>query len=320
MIDVDGIRQILKQSNIYGSESSKNFICKCIYCGDKGKNHHFHGYLSKVDNVPCYHCFYCNKSTSVSKFLFDLTGDEHKDLVVPVNNKNYVKKSTVKKVEYKVPEINSLDFPAKSLYMRRRTFGKLDVTTEIPNLIFDIKEFFNINNLDPFKYLEGWQLEYIQNTMIAFLSKRHTILYCRAVVNDVPTKFKKIELQKDDVYPGLDYYCIDNYIQKSNMVVLSEGNFDILGCYSLDTLGLRDKCRAYCAGCTFSYDQLLRSVCLDFGLYNPDVIVLSDSDKQKCHYMKFLNSAKDFTNKIEIYYNSCAKDFGDYPHKAVKLF
>ncbi len=320
MIDVDGIRQILKQSGIYGSETSKNFICKCIYCGDKGKNHHFHGYLSKEDNVPCFHCFYCNKSTSIPRFLLDLTGDERKDLIVPVNNKNYVKKNIVKKVEYKIPEIDGLEFPAKSLYMRRRTFGKLDVSTEIPNLIFDIRAFFDINNIDSDKYLTGFELDYLQNTMIAFLSKRNTMLYCRAVVNDVPIKFKKIELQKDDVYPGLDYYCLDNLIQTSNTVVLSEGNFDILGCYSLDTLGLNNNCRAYCSGCTFSYDQLLRSVCLDFGLYNPDVIILSDSDKQKYHYTKFLNSVKDFTNKIEIYYNSYAKDFGDYPQKPVKLF
>lgn len=319
MIDVNGIREILKQSNIYGSETSKNFICKCIYCGDKGKNHHYHGYLSKEDNVPFYHCFFCNHSTSISKFLFDLTGSDRKDLIVPVNNKNYVKKNVSKRVEYKIPEIDRLDFPNKSLYMRRRTFGRIDIN-EIPNLIFDIKEFFRLNNLDIFKYLDGWEQEYIQNTMVGFLSKRNTILYCRAISNDVPRKFKKITLQEDDIYPGLDYYCIDNFKQNSNLIVLSEGNFDILGCYSLNTLDLKDKCRAYCAGCTFSYEQLLKSVCVDFSLYRPDVIILSDADKQKYHYKKFIENTKDFVNSIELYYNSCGKDFGDFPHKAVKLF
>ena len=319
MIDVNGIRDILKQSNIYGSETSKNFICKCIYCGDKGKNHHYHGYLSKEDNVPFYHCFFCNHSTSISKFLLDLTGSDRKDLIVPVNNKNYVKKNVSKRVEYKIPEIDRLEFPNKSLYMRRRTFGRLDVD-EIPNLIFDIKEFFRLNNLDIFKYIDGWEQDYVQNTMVGFLSKRNTILYCRAISNDVRTKFKKITLQVDDIYPGLDYYCIDNYKQDSNLIVLSEGNFDILGCYSLNTLDLKDKCRAYCAGCTFSYEQLLKSVCVDFSLYRPDVIILSDGDKQKYHYKKFIENTKDFVNSIELYYNSCGKDFGDFPHKAVKLF
>ena len=324
MIDIDGIRQILKDCDIYDKENSKNFICKCPYCGDKrgkfGSHKHSHCYVSKDDNIPVCHCWYCNGSWSLKKFLKDLTGKEQDTLIVPVNNKNYVKKNKSNLKKFVIPELNVLDFPLKSLYIKRRTFSRLDVL-DVPNLIFDIKEFFNINNLKPENYLKNWQYEYeyMQDVMVGFLSHRNTILYCRSVSNEVPMKFKKIVLQKDCTF-GLDYYSIDNYKKNSNVIVLSEGNFDILGCYSLNTLELRDKCRCYCSGCTFSYEQLVKSVCVDYGMYRPDVVILSDSDKNQNHYKRFIENTKPFVNTLNIYYNSCGKDFGDFPQKAVKIF
>ena len=144
------------------------------------------------------------------------------------------------------------------------------------------------------------------------------MLYCRAICDDASFKFKKIVLNKDSF--GLDYYCIDNGHYESDLVVLSEGNFDILGCYGLDTLNLRDKARAYCSGCSFSYEQLLKSVCVDFAIYRANVIVLSDSDKNKYHYKYFIQNSKPYVKTMEIYYNQYGKDFGTFPQKAVKLF
>ena len=320
MIDVDGIRDILKKCDIYIKENNKNFICKCPYCGDhKNKAKQGHCYVSKDDNIPVCHCWLCNQSTTISKLLFDLTGDKHSDLIVVENKKNYVKKSRSVIKQLKVPDIDPIAFPLKSLYMKRRTFNKLNCF-EIPNLVFDIREFFRINDLKLSDYVHPFEEEHIQNNMVGFLSKRSTILYCRAISDNVHTKFKKIILQPDAELVGLDYYCIDNGFKDSNIVVLSEGNFDILGCYSLDTLNLKDKCRAYCSGCTFSYEELLKSVCVDFGIYRADVYVLSDSDKQKYHYKRFIENSSPYVSSINIYYNSMGKDFGNFPQLAVKLF
>jgi hypothetical protein len=318
MIDVDGIRDVLKKCNVYVKENTKNFVCSCPYCGDhKDKHKKGHLYVSKNDNIPVCHCWLCNGSWQIQKLLLDLTGDKHSDLIVPVNNQNYVKKTKVHKIEFKIPELDFLSFPLKSLYIKRRTFNKLDYF-DIPNLIFDIKEFFRINGLKMSDYMLPFEEEYIQDNMVAFLSKRNTILYCRAISDKVPIKFKKITLRND--VDGLDYYCIDNNNLKSDIVVLSEGNFDILGCYSLDTLELKNKARVYCAGCTFSYEQLLKSVCLDFGIYKANVYILSDSDKNQFHYKNFIHNTKPFIKHLNIYYNSVGKDFGNYPHLPVKLF
>lgn len=318
MIDIDGIREVLKKCDIYVKENSKNFVCCCPYCGDhKDKHKKGHLYVSKDDNIPVCHCWLCNDSWTISRLLTDLTGDKHTDLIVPVNNKNYVRKSKSKINEFKIPVLNPLEFPLKSLYMRRRTFNKMDIM-DIQNLVFDIRDFFRINNLRMGDYVLPFEEEYIQDNMVGFLSKRNSILYCRSISDNVPIKFKKITLQKD--IEGLDYYCLDNNNLDSNIVVLSEGNFDILGCYSLDTLNLKNVARAYCAGCTFSYEQLLKSVCLDFGIYKANVYILSDSDKNEYHYRNFIKNTKPFINQLNIYYNSLGKDFGNYPHSPVKVF
>ena len=107
MIDVDGIRILFKKCGIYGKESDKNFIIKCPYCGDKKSDtghQHYHCYVSKDDKIPVAHCFFCDGSWSLKKVLFDLTGNEHDDLIIPVETKNYVKK-IVEHKSFKLPEL-----------------------------------------------------------------------------------------------------------------------------------------------------------------------------------------------------------------------
>jgi len=319
MLDVDELKKVLISSGIFVKDTSKNFICKCPYCGDRhkgGGHEHGHLYVSKNEKVPLIHCFYCNHSSTINKLLLDLTGDIHKDIVdVEYRNKEYVQKKTAD-LNYKVPDLNMSDFPLKTLYMKRRTFSKVDVDC-IPNLIFDIKEFFRLNGLKIDDFLNPWEQQYYQDCAVGFLSKRNTLLYLRAISNDVPIKFKKVMLKSE--ISGLDYYSIDNYV-RTNTIVLAEGNFDILGCYGLNTLELRDKARCYNAGCTFSYEELLKSVCIDYSIYRPDVIVLSDCDKNRWNYKNFLKNCEPFMNSCNIYYNCLGKDFGDYPQKAVRLF
>lgn len=318
MIDVDGLREILKKSDIYVKENDKNFICACPYCGDhKNKAKRGHLYVSKVDTIPVCHCWLCLTSPRVDKLLYDLTGDKHTDIIVPVSTESErIVKKRVKK-DFIIPELKTEDFPYKTMYMKNRTFCKMDIKT-IPNLIFDIREFFRINNLRINDYISSWEEQYIQDTMVGFLSKRNTILYCRSFTNDVKIKFRKISLS-DDLF-GLDYYCVDNGHYSSNDVVLSEGNFDILGCYTLDTVGLNNSARVYASGCTFAYEQLLKSVCLDFGIYKPNVTILSDNDKNKYHYRDFIHNTKPFVNNLNIVYNQYGKDFGCFPQKATKIF
>lgn len=320
MIDVDGIRDILKRCDIYVKENAKNFVCICPYCGDhKDKSKKGHCYVSKDDSVPVAHCWLCGGAWNIKRLLFDLTGENNDNLIVIDNNKkNYVKKNSTALKKFKIPELSINRFPLKCEYIQKRTFGKLDIN-KIPNMVFDIKLFFEINGLNIENYIEKFQIEYVQNNMVGFVSKRNTLMYFRAISNKVPLKFKKVVLQTNCLYKGLDYYSIDN-VKGSNVVVLSEGNFDILGCYSLDSLNLNDKCLCYCSGCTFSYAQLLRSICVDYSVYRPNVVILSDSDKKKYNYTKFFKDVSYIVDSVDVYYNSLGKDFGEFHQKPVKLF
>lgn len=321
MIDIDEMRNVLKQCDIYVKENDKNFICKCPYCGDHhNKEKQGHLYVSKSDIIPTAHCWYCQGAWPTQKLLFDITGSKREDIIqvdeYKKENIKSVKKSRL--TQYQIPELDSYNFSLKLIYMKNRVLQKIDIDI-IPNLIFDIKKFFEINNLNIRDFVADWEVDMLQNCSVCFLSRNHTTLYCRSIVKDSKFPFRKIILQKDPLNM-LDYYCIDNGHINSNVIVLSEGNFDILGCYATDILKLNDKARIYAAGCTFAYPELLKSVCFDYSIYNADVTILSDSDKKKYHYKKLLTEFNTMYTTINIVYNQLGKDFGTFPQYPVKLF
>jgi len=325
IFEIDGIRNILKNANLFVDENPKNIICKCPYCGDHPnpqKKGHF--YVSKNELVPVGHCWYCGLAVPITKILFDITGDLCENIVkLDTEYKTRQVKVSDIKTRFKkldIPELKPLDFPVKSLYIRTRTFNKLDALS-IPNLIFDIKEFFKMNNIDPKSVgVNDWEENHLHERFVAFLSHNHSILYCRcaAVKGEIFT-FRKIPLQVDP-FNMLDYWMIDNKCTDSVEVVLTEGIFNSLGCRIFDTMELNNSCRLYASGCTFSYTELLKSVCFDFSIYRANVTILSDNDKKKYHYNKFIKECEPLINNLKVVYNSMGKDFGMYPQKAVRLF
>jgi len=323
MINLDEIRNILKSSKIYVKETTKNFICACPFCGD----HHNvakrgHLYVSKDENIPVCHCWLCNNSVPITRLLFDLTG-KNDEKIIKIDSKNkrksYSSQKSTKTRTYKLPVLIPSKFPYKEAYMKTRTFNKIDII-KIPNLIFDLDEFFSLNDLDPIKDLKmsKWEITLLQHNFVVFLSKHHTMLYCRNINPKTEIKFRKIFLQRDSE-KFLDYYEIDLNRPDSNTIILSEGNFDILGCYVNDSLNLNNKANVYASGCTFSYGELLKSVCFDRSIYNADVHILSDADKQQWHYKRFIKDAT-MASSIDIVYNRFGKDFGVGNQQAVKLY
>ena len=325
MINIDGIRQLLKDCKVYIKETDKNFLIKCPYCGDhRLKSKWGHNYVSKNEAIPTYHCWLCNESGPITKLLFDLTGSKSKELIDIQNFDNIRKtKQVVKKVSkvkhFELPELDIEKYPHKTNYMRTRTFGKLDVS-KIPNLIFDFEQFLNINSIDAATDLKlsKWELDLLQHNFVIFLSKHHTLLYARNVSKETKIPFRKIPVQKSDT-DMLDYYEVDLGHPDNNTIILAEGNFDILGCYAHNSLKLNGRADCYAAGCSFSYSALLKSVCYDRSLYNANVYILSDNDKKEYHYRNFIRNA--YTAKdIKIVYNRYGKDFGVKEQAVTKVF
>lgn len=325
MINFEEIRKIFLNCKVLSKETAKNFIIHCPYCGDRKSTNvhkHSHCYVSKDENTPVYHCFYCNTSGPITRLLFDLTG-KNDEKIIKIDSKNkrksYSSQKSTKTRTYKLPVLIPSKFPYKEAYMKTRTFNKIDIV-KIPNLIFDLDEFFSLNDLDPIKDLKmsKWEITLLQHNFVVFLSKHHTMLYCRNINPKTEIKFRKIFLQRDSE-KFLDYYEIDLNRPDSNTIILSEGNFDILGCYVNDSLNLNNKANVYASGCTFSYGELLKSVCFDRSIYNADVHILSDADKQQWHYKRFIKDAA-MASSIDIVYNRFGKDFGVGNQQAVKLY
>jgi hypothetical protein len=256
----------------------------------------------------------------VTKLIKDLTGDRnlYREVISDAELEGSYKKTkqySAKKrtVEYKIPELTFESFTHKRMYMRKRTGNKVEID-KIPNLIFNISEFLAINKLDIIgenKTISNYEMDMLQNNFVGFLSEHHTLMYCRSIDENASFKFKKIPLQNDGLLM-LDYWAIHNVNRDSNLVILSEGNFDILSEYGFDSLSLKERAKIFASGSTFSYSSLLKSVCFDEDIFKADVIILSDTDKPAKWYRKFLKDNGHIIKTCKIYMNRRGKDFGHY--------
>ena len=327
-MNLENLKQILVAANILIKDRSKNFLCKCVYCGDhKDSKKQGHLYVSKTSNMPVAHCWFCGVAVPISKLISDLTGDKLKYQTVITDDEiqksyNDHKKISPQKryVDYKIPTIDIDSFQIKRLYIKKRTNNSIDIE-KIPRLIFNFLDFFKLNNLDVVgekNIISNFEIDLIQKNFVGFLSNHNTTLYCRNCDESSDFKFKKIVLQNES-YGLLDYWSISVEDPVRNIVVLTEGNFNAIGEYISDSLNIKDKVKVYASGNTFSYGELLKSVCLDNNLYKANVIILSDDDKQKHNYFKFLKTNNHIIKECKIYINKSGKDFGIFPQIPIRI-
>lgn len=330
-MDLIKLKNLLIEQKIFISEKSKTYLCKCIYCGDHPDSKKWgHLWVSKNPEIPVCHCFYCNAAFPITKLINDLTGNKefYKEIFTEEEIQNQSKKE-IKSVktfkerykEYQLPKMDLNSFQQKRLYIRERTHNLINVE-EIPNLIFDFQEFFRMNHLDIIgenKTITNYEIDILQNKFIGFLGKHNTILFCRNIYPNDNFKFKKIQLQTDQL-PLIEYYSVNGNNNQSSTVLLSEGNFNILSEYLIDSLQIKDNVKLYASCNGFNYSTVLKSISFDESLYNIDVIILGDRDKLKYMYNKFLKENDHIINTCKIYMNRSGKDFNSYPLVPFEIF
>ena len=214
-MNIDLLKAILKGKGLYRkiSTGGKNVIASCPICGDhpdsRKKNHL---YISTEKNV--FHCFYGGCKGSTTNLLKRLNSDEAiKDIftkeelaVTRLSDGRIVKSGSIVRdlIRYEIPEIDANMFVLKQSYIKRRISYGVD-TTKIPGLIYDILNFISINNIkiDP----NVWDLKFLHDNFVGFLTENHTKLILRCLVDNTPLKFSKLELQEDPL-ELIDYYCI----------------------------------------------------------------------------------------------------------------
>lgn len=322
-MNIEKLKQLLIDNKIYVSEKPKNFLCRCFYCGDHPDSRKKgHLWVSKNPEVPVAHCFFCNKAVPIQKFLVDVTGNKEifssifseEEIQKQHNKENKPVKSFSERFKiYQLPKIEIDSFQQKRLYIRGRVNNLIDVE-KIPNLILDFQEFFKLNHLDLIgenKLITNYEFDILQNKFIGFLGKHNTILFCRNIDSNDHFKFKKIQLQSDQL-ELMEYYEINNNDNK-NIICFSEGNFNILSEHLTDSLNIKKDVNSYIACNGFNYSTVLKSVCFDKSLFKVDIIILGDRDKLKYHYTKFLKDNSHIINSCKIFLNRSGKDFNVFP-------
>lgn len=327
-MNLEKLKQILIDSKIFVRDRNKNFIAICYMCGDhKDPRKRGHLYISKNAQIPIAHCWFCGQAIPITKLITDLTGNKNisKEIISEEelqNSQKQQKQYSSKKrfIEYKLPEIDYDSFSYKRLYIRKRTNNQIEIE-KIPHLVFDFLKFLRINNLDIVgkdKTLSDQEIDILQSNFVGFLGEHNTTLFCRNIDPNSAFKFKKIPLQNDGNLL-LEYWAIKQENLINNTVVLTEGIFNSIGEYITDSLKIKDKVRIYASGNTFSYSSLLKSVCYDTNIYKANVIILSDNDKKRYHYNKFLNDNSHVIQSCKLYINKTGKDFGIYPQVPIEL-
>jgi hypothetical protein len=217
--------------------------------------------------------------------------------------------------QYEFPKINNGEFINKRRYIKTRIEHK-DEPENIPGMVFDIQEFIKINNIVVDAKL--FDIQFIQDNFIGIVLEHHTIMMCRCITDNFPIKFIKLPLQ-EDVLELTDYYKLFGNKKNSNLIVMAEGNFSLLGEYYFDSLNLKKDVNVYIATQSFDNAQsVLKSICFDMHIFEFEVVFISDTDKPIYKYYNFLNKSEHALKTLNIYYNTGKDDFGDFPINPVR--
>lgn len=326
MIYSEEFVELLKRKLKYIKENARNIIVPCPWCeseneiGGNKRRGHYHLYISK--EVPVFHCFKAGCSVGghvsrlISKLKTDFRLEDFVDLeeVQKQKQKHVFKKNLcIFSQRFKIPEIKINSKNCRKLnYLKKRLGMSMDdeELVKLKGLILNIEE-FRINNNLSFPPIYGKMAEYIENNFLGFISDKHQMIILRNIKDD-SLKYIKLPLQTD--YFGLlDYYSLVQNID-SDIIIMSEGIFDIYGEFIFNTTNLREKAFIYAAGLSFSYFNLLCSILFDFPhKIRPNLIILSDSDVGINKYLIFKKKYNFLMKSLTIYYNKAGKDFGSFP-------
>jgi hypothetical protein len=295
--------------------SGKNIICRCPWCEAQQNKKHYHLYISK--EIPVFHCFSadCNKSGSIKKLFEKLEGNDTSEKYIDKEKIKEIQKNDIKisipkdKKHLYLPEINQDEFKLKTLYLKGRLKYSIQNFSDTKGLIFDSNKFINENQIKLDDRLLRVK-DYLQTNFIGFLTEGESLVVFRNIDEQSEFKFFKLFI---DQTRFLDYYKLLGGNYNSNHVVLAEGIFDIFNEHIFDYTSLKKDVKLYAAGLSTSYDSLIKSIVFNEKIYKINVSILSDRGIGLDYYKKIKKFNSHIIDKMNIYYNRHAKDFGETP-------
>lgn len=299
--------------NVKPKITSKNIIIPCLWCEKDEKKKHYHLYISL--EIPIFHCFHndCKKSGTIKKLFEKMSGVDTSEKYidkekVKQNQKTDIKISIPEKKEKLIiPDLKEDFFKLKSLYLKGRLKYSIHNLKTVKGLIFDVEEFLNINKI-PIDDKVFRLKPFLQSNFIGFLTENESMIMFRNIDSNSDFKFFKLFISTT---PFLDYYRLPGGNYNSNHVVIAEGIFDIFNEQIYDYTNLKRDVKLYAAALSTSYDSLIKSLVFNEKIYQINVSILSDRGISLDFYKKIKMYNSHIIDKMEVYYNKSAKDFGE---------
>jgi hypothetical protein len=309
----DNIIDYFKEFSPSVKVTSKNLILACPWCEYNLKKPHYHLYISL--EAPIFHCFEgaCNQSGMISKLFKKLNGKDSSDNYI---DKEKIKESVSKDIKLStpverkklfLPDLKMDSFKLKTLYLKGRLKYSVQDLSTINGIIFDVDKFISDNQIRLDNRLLRVK-DYLQSNFIGFLTEKESVVVFRNIDESQEFRYFKLFLYETKF---LDYYKIPGPNYFSNHIVISEGIFDIYNEHIFDYTGLRKDIKIYAAGLSTSYDSLIKSIVFNEKIYRLNVSVLSDRGIELDFYKKIKRYNSHIIDKMTVYYNKVAKDFGD---------
>jgi len=311
----DSFLNYLKQYTSNIKITSKNIIIPCFFCGEHNNRNkkHYHLYISL--DAPIFHCFHssCNTNGTISKLMDKISGVDTSDRYIDKEKIKQIQKHDVKlspptkKQPLILPDLKEDFFKLKTLYLKGRLKYSIQNLKNIKGLIFDVDEFINKNNVPMYDNLLRVK-PYLQSNFVGFLTEQESVVIFRNIDQTAEFKFFKLFL---DATRFLDYYKLVGGDYNSNHVIIGEGIFDIYNEHIYDYTKLKNHTKLYAAALSTSYTSLIKSIVFNEKIYRIDVTILSDRGISLDYYKKIKKYNSHIINKMEVYYNKAAKDFGE---------
>ena len=295
--------------------SGKNIISPCPFHNEhlEQNKKHYHLFISR--ELPAFHCFHsdCNKSGSIRKLCEKLEGKDSSEKYIDKEKIKETQKHDIKlsipaeKKKVTLPDLREDYFKLKSLYTKGRLKYSVSNLKSVKGLIFDSDKFINENQIKLDNRLARVK-DYLQTNFVGFLTENESVVIFRNI--DEMSDFKFFKLFIHDTR-FLDYYKLFGGNYNSNHVIIGEGIFDIYNEQIYDYTTLKKDVKLYAAALSTSYDSLIKSLVFNEKIYRINVSILSDRGIDLNYYKKIKKFNSHIIDKMTVYYNRNAKDFGE---------
>lgn len=228
--------------------------------------------------------------------------------------------------DYQVVNLSLSDNQAKLDYINNRlgvNFRFEDLRNfKIQLGLYDFLRGNYINNLA----FKKSQCDLLDQYTIGFLSMYSDYLICRDITSTLETgmRYTMYRIRGRATENDKKLYCIPAQLDLLDPhpadINIAEGTFSILGAYLHTKKGRDNPNSLWLANCGSGYKNTLLHVVKQFGLYDVNLHIWSDSEIGIKKYEKLLRDVSDRTRirACHIYYNKKAEDFG-VPGNQIKV-